>query len=146
MKSLDKMAEMVGAGVGGSNPAGGIGGADSLAAMSSMTGSSGAAPAGMGDVATGAFASQSASAGAGAGAASTAPSVPSNGSIDALGAGTQAGSGASAAGSEPSEEGKNHPWNVMGDQLGNLASTKDDIARHEGSTGGGIQIRLNHME
>ncbi|OYV51619.1 MAG: hypothetical protein B7X10_00605 [Burkholderiales bacterium 21-58-4] len=144
MKSLDKMAEMVGAGVGGSNPAGGIGGADSLAAMSSMTGSSGAIPAGMGDVATAASASQSAS--AGAGAASTAPSVPSNGSTDALGAGTQAGSGASAAGSEPSEEGKNHPWNVMGDQLGNLASTKDDIARHEGSTGGGIQIRLNHME
>jgi type IV secretion system protein TrbL len=34
----------------------------------------------------------------------------------------------------------------MGDQLGKLADKKDDIARHEGSTGGGIQIRLNHTE
>ena len=137
MKSLDKMADMVGAGAGGGNPPGG--GADSLAAMSSMTASSGAAPAGMRDAGAAAPASQSASAGT---PAAPAPEpVPGNGPTDALGAGTQTGS-------EPAgpEEDKDHPWNVMGDQLGKLASTKDDIARHEGSTGGGIQIRLNHVD
>ncbi|WP_031595314.1 P-type conjugative transfer protein TrbL [Ferrovum myxofaciens] len=146
-QGLAKMADLVGAGAGGAAGAGagGIGGAESLAAMSSMTGSAssaGATSAGIGD-ATGAAASQSA--GAGSTAAPPSVSAPASGATDALGAGTQSGSGTTGAGSEDAaSQGKNH-WKAMGDQLGNLASKKDDIARHEGSTGG-IQIRLNHTE
>ena len=126
-KSLDKMAEMVGAGVSGAGgSAGGIGGSDSLGALSSMTGGG-------------------ASAGAGSGTASSAASVPASGGADALSAGTQSGS---SGGSGPNESAadRNSNWQTMGEQLGKLAGTKDDIARHEGSTGGGIQIRLNHVE
>ena len=117
-QGLAKMADMVGAGVSGSGAsAGGIGGADSMAALSSMTGGG-----------------------------SSAASVSASGPVDALGAGAQTGSGTSGAGSEEAaSQDKNH-WKTMGDQLGSLASKKDDIARHEGSTGGGIQIRLNHTD
>ena len=149
-KSLDKMAEMVGAGVGGaggtSAGAGAIGGAESLAAMSSMTSpASGAASAGIGDAAGAATSQSSASAGAPSG-----PSAPASGSTDALEAGTQSGTGTTAGTGSgtteaPSQDDKD-PWKAMGDQLGNLVSKKDDIARHEGSSAGGIQIRLNHTE
>jgi type IV secretion system protein TrbL len=149
-QGLAKMADLVGAGVNGAGgAAGGIGGADSLGALSSMTGpasGAGATSAGIGD-ATGA-ASQSAGAGSTAApsAASAPASAPASGTTDALGAGTQSGSGTAGTGSEEAaSQDKNH-WKAMGDQLGKLADKKDDIARHEGSTGGGIQIRLNHTE
>ncbi|CQR44955.1 hypothetical protein THICB3560320 [Thiomonas sp. CB3] len=35
---------------------------------------------------------------------------------------------------------------MLKDNLGKLAGTKDDIARHEGGGGSGIQIRLGHVE
>lgn len=128
-KSLDRMAEMVGAGVGAAGgSAGGIGGSDSLGALSSMTG-------------------EGASASAGSGMAPSTASVPASGSADALSAGTQSGSGSSgSSGPDGSAADRNSNWQTMGDQLGKLAGTKDDIARHEGSTGSGIQIRLNHAE
>ena len=78
----------------------------------------------------------------------SAVSAPGNGTTDALAA------PASASGTESGEAGDatdnkakdpNH-WKTMGEQLGKLVDKKDDIARHEGSTGNGIQIRLNHME
>ena len=82
----------------------------------------------------------------GSASAGTGPTAPSTGGADSLGAPqSQTGSG----NTEPSEadkdgEGKN-PWSVMKDGLGQAASSKDDIARHEGG-GGGIQIRLGHSE
>lgn len=140
-KSLDRMAEMVGAGIGGSGggAAGGIGGDAGLLALSSMTSPASTASAGMAE-STGSAA-----------AASTSSAVPASGTTNALEAGSSpAADGGSAASSQSSpmdgqQDGKD-PWQIMGDQLGNLSSKKDDIARHEGSSGSGIQIRLNHME
>ncbi len=127
-QGLAKVADLVGAGVNGAGAAGGIGGAaDGLGALSSMTGGS-------------------ASAGAGSGVMPSLTSAPASGATDALGAGTQPGSGASGTGSEEAASKDPNHWKTMGDQLGKLVDKKDDIARHEGSTGGGIQIRLNHVE
>ena len=146
-QGLAKMADLVGAGAGGvGGAAGGIGGAtDGLAALSSATGGGSSAGASMGSGSS--SGTQSGSAGA---ASSPAAAVPGNSATDALGAGTQSGTGSASAGAaaDASKDRKDSPnhWKTMGDQLGKLADKKDDIARHEGSTGGGIQIRLNHME
>ncbi len=75
-------------------------------------------------------------------------SVPDNGTTDALSApvsGNGARTSDSSIVSGKENQQPNH-WKTMGEQLGKLADKKDDIARHEGSTSGGIQIRLNHME
>ncbi len=163
MKSLDKMAEMVGAGAGGAGAAaGGIGGSENLAALSSMTGSSSTvagSSAGIGEGAATSLATDGGSAMSGGDAEAlslpsestssvdTSPAVPANSSTDALGAGRQPGSGMSDTGSGVSaSDDKNSSWKAMGDQFGKLARTKDEIARHEGGTGGGIQIRLNHVD
>jgi type IV secretion system protein TrbL len=88
--------------------------------------------------------------GAGARAASSgaSPTAPATGSADSLGApNLPTAAGGDAAGTQADKqegEGKS-PWSAMKDGLGQVAGTKDDIARHEGG-GGGIQIRLGHAE
>ena len=163
-QGLSRMAEMVGAGVGGGGAAGlgGIGGADNLAAMSSMASpasgapaTSGAATPATGEAAGMASSQSSASAGTGgtplmATGPSSAPVAPASGTMDALEAGTSgsdaSGSTVSSDGKVDQQDGKTDHWKAMGEHLGNLADKKDDIARHEGSSGSGIQIRLNHSE
>ncbi len=75
------------------------------------------------------------------------PSVAAKGSTDSLGAPTgasgQAGSEKEGAAATDSDR---HPFDVLKDNLGKVAATKDDIARHEGGGGSGIQIRLGHTE
>jgi type IV secretion system protein TrbL len=155
VKSLEKLADMVGAGGGTGSPVGGIGGTDSLAALSSMTSASSPTMGGVGSGMTSAAAETS---GTGSAANSTpgatessSVKAPASGGTDALGAGSKIDSGLTNSEDESTGAGTGSkddksPWNVMGDHLGKLVNTKDDIARHEGSTGGGIQIRLNHMD
>ena len=73
-----------------------------------------------------------------------APSVPPKGPLDALGA--PSGESGSADLSKAASNSDREPFDVLKDNLGKVASTKDDIARHEGGGGSGIQIRLGHVE
>lgn len=72
------------------------------------------------------------------------PSAPPKGPVDALGA-PSAESG-SADLSKAASSSDREPFDVLKNNLGKVASTKDDIARHEGGGGSGIQIRLGHVE
>ncbi|MBN8744611.1 MULTISPECIES: P-type conjugative transfer protein TrbL [Thiomonas] len=75
---------------------------------------------------------------------SPAPSAPPKGPVDALGA--PSGESGSADLSKAASSSDREPFDVLKDNLGKLAGTKDDIARHEGGGGSGIQIRLGHVE
>jgi type IV secretion system protein TrbL len=73
-----------------------------------------------------------------------APSAPPKGPIDALGA--PSGESATSDLGKAQSDSDRAPFDVLKDNLGKLAGTKDDIARHEGGGGSGIQIRLGHVE
>ena len=73
-----------------------------------------------------------------------APSAPPKGPVDALGA--PSGESGAADLSKAASSSDREPFDVLKDNLGKVASTKDDIARHEGGGGSGIQIRLGHVE
>jgi type IV secretion system protein TrbL len=75
---------------------------------------------------------------------SPAPSAPPKGPIDALGA--PSGESATSDLSKAQSDSDRAPFDVLKDNLGKVAGTKDDIARHEGGGGSGIQIRLGHVE
>jgi len=81
---------------------------------------------------------------AGQPAPSTSPTVSPKGNVDALGAQTSAGS--SPGDFKAAADSELHPFDAMKDNLGKVVGTKDDIARHEGGGGSGIQIRLGHTE
>ena len=78
------------------------------------------------------------------GLGSASQGVSSKGPVDALGApSAEAGlPGESKAAGDSARD----PFDVLKDNLGKVAGTKDDIARHEGGGGSGMQIRLGHTE
>ncbi|OZB55510.1 MAG: P-type conjugative transfer protein TrbL [Thiomonas sp. 15-63-373] len=75
---------------------------------------------------------------------SPAPSAPPKGPIDALGA--PSGESGRTDLDKPPGKSDRDPFDVLKDNVGKVADTKDDIARHEGGGGSGIQIRLGHVE
>jgi type IV secretion system protein TrbL len=77
-------------------------------------------------------------------APSSSPAVASKGPVDALGA--PSGEGAMPGENKAPGDSDRNPFDVLKDNLGKVAGTKDDIARHEGGGGSGMQIRLGHTE
>jgi type IV secretion system protein TrbL len=73
-----------------------------------------------------------------------APNAPPKGPIDALGA--PSGESATSDLSKAQSDSDRAPFDVLKDNLGKVVGTKDDIARHEGGGGSGLQIRLGHVE
>lgn len=77
-------------------------------------------------------------------APSPSPTVAPKGAVDALGA--PSGEGAMPGENKAPGDSDRNPFDVLKDNLGKVAGTKDDIARHEGGGGSGMQIRLGHTE
>jgi type IV secretion system protein TrbL len=75
------------------------------------------------------------------------PAVTARGTTDSLGAPAgMADQSHLQSEAKPTTDSDREPFDALKDNLGKVVDTKDDIARHEGGGGSGIQIRLGHTE